>query len=63
MLSDEDKYYLKQNISFVGLFVLTNMILITVMFPEVAESNFIKIIAIFGLNLLVIGLGYFLSEL
>ena len=63
MLSDEDRYYLKKNITFVGLFVLTNVILITVMFPEVAESNFIKIIAILGLNLLIIGLGYFLSEL
>ena len=63
MLSDEDKYYLKQNVSFIGLFVLTNVVLITIMCPEVAESNFVKIIAILGLNLLIIGLGYFLSEL
>ena len=63
MLSDEDKYYLKQNATLIGLFILVNVLLIVILFPEVAEANLLKIVIILGLDLLIFGVMNFLCEL
>lgn len=59
MLSDEDKYYLKEAMPFIGCFILANIILIGIMFPEIINTVIgalvIRAMLIFGINLLVIG--------
>ena len=59
MLSNEDKYYLKEAMPFIGCFILVNIILIGIVFPEIINTAIgelvIRVMLIFGINLLVIG--------